>query len=156
MKKVIILFITCSFVFTAYSRVERDILQKEAKEINLAQVLVKNFSNLNFPDYYHRDFWNNLPEKIRDEYIKRAERYLDYNWPVVKATDYLEIIRSGDRRQATMMRPPESSGASLAVTSAGGAGGPAPDREGAHRTASPRKSPAINRHRAKPVSIVPP
>jgi hypothetical protein len=38
-------------------------------------------------------------KRIREEYIKKAENYLEYNWPVVKATDYLEFIRSGNRRQ---------------------------------------------------------
>lgn len=51
------------------------------------------------PIYKSRQFWESLPDKIRQEYIKRAEGYLEYNRPVVKATDYLEFIRSGDRGQ---------------------------------------------------------
>ncbi len=54
----------------------------------------------NLPGYKTRQFWENLPANIRQEYIKKAEGYLEYNWPVVKATDYLEFIRSGDRRQS--------------------------------------------------------
>ena len=80
-------------------------LQKEASKIDLAQALVKNFSDLNFPTYQSRDFWNNLPENMRKEYIQKAESYLDYDWPAVKATDYLEIIRSGDRRQGAYAAP---------------------------------------------------
>ena len=52
------------------------------------------------PGYKERQFWESLPANIRQDYIKKAEGYLDYNWPVVKATDYLEFIRSGDRRQS--------------------------------------------------------
>ena len=42
---------------------------------------------------------------MRKEYIQKAETYLDYDWPAVKATDYLEIIRSGDRRQEAYAAP---------------------------------------------------
>jgi hypothetical protein len=78
---------------------ERNILANEAKAIDLAKVLITDNSWNNFPDYKNREFWKSLPENIRQEYITKAEGYLDYNWPVVKATDYLEFIRSGDRRQ---------------------------------------------------------
>lgn len=78
---------------------ERNILANEAKAINLAQVMITDNSWNKFPDYKNRQFWAGLPENIRQEYISKAEGYLDYNWPVVKATDYLEFIRSGDRRQ---------------------------------------------------------
>ena len=78
---------------------ERNILANEAKAIDLAKVLITDNSWNKFPDYKNRQFWQNLPANIRQEYITKAEGYLDYNWPVVKATDYLEFIRSGDRRQ---------------------------------------------------------
>lgn len=79
---------------------ERNILANKAKAIDLDKILITDNSWNNFPDYKERQFWTNLPESIRQEYIKNAEGYLDYTWPVVKATDYLEFIRSGDRRQA--------------------------------------------------------
>jgi len=43
MKKLFILFLLCTFVISSFSEEKRDILQKEAKEINLGNVLVKNF-----------------------------------------------------------------------------------------------------------------
>ncbi|MBE3086514.1 MAG: hypothetical protein IMZ64_09890 [Bacteroidetes bacterium] len=78
---------------------ERNILANEAKAIDLAKVLITDNSWNKLPDYKNRQFWQNLPANIRQEYITKAEAYLAYNWPVVKATDYLEFIRSGDRRQ---------------------------------------------------------
>ncbi len=78
---------------------ERNILANEAKAIDLAKVLITDNSWNKLPDYKSREFWQSLPANIREEYISKAERYLDYNWPVVKATDYLEFIRSGNRRQ---------------------------------------------------------
>ena len=78
---------------------ERNILANEAKAIDLAKVLITDNLWNKLPDYKNRQFWQNLPANIRQEYITKAEAYLAYNWPVVKATDYLEFIRSGDRRQ---------------------------------------------------------
>lgn len=78
---------------------DRNILANEAKAIGLAKVLITDNSWNKIPDYKSRDFWQKLPEKIRQEYVSKAEGYLNYSWPVVKATDYLEFIRSGNRRQ---------------------------------------------------------
>ena len=78
---------------------ERNILANKAKAIDLAKVLITDNSWNKLPGYKNREFWQNLPENIRKEYIEKAEGYLIYNWPVVKATDYLEFIRSGNRKQ---------------------------------------------------------
>jgi hypothetical protein len=99
MQKLTILLLLCTITFSSFSKEKRDILQKEAKEIGIENVLVKNFTDLGFPTYQSRDFWEGIPEVMKKQYIADAEEYLDYNWPVVKATDYIEIIRSGDRRQ---------------------------------------------------------
>ena len=78
---------------------ERNILANEAKAIDLGKNLITDDSWNKLPGYKNRDFWQQLPANIRQEYISKAEGYLNYDWPVVKATDYLEYIRSGNRRQ---------------------------------------------------------
>lgn len=78
---------------------ERNILASEAKAIHLDRSLITDNSWIRLPGYKNRQFWQNLPSNLKEEYIKKAESFLSYNWPVVKATDYLEYIRSGDRRQ---------------------------------------------------------
>jgi hypothetical protein len=78
----------------------RNILAGEAKAIDLSKVMITDNSWNKLPGYKERQFWESIPVNIRQDYIKKAEGYLDYNWPVVKATDYLEFIRSGDRRQS--------------------------------------------------------
>jgi hypothetical protein len=96
-----LIFILCSFI-TASAELkpkERNILAGEAKSIDLASVLVRDNSWIRLPDYKKRAFWQNLPAGLKKEYIEKAEGYLKYDWPVVKATDYLEFIRSGNRRQ---------------------------------------------------------
>jgi len=105
MKKVFIIFLLCVLAISSFSQEKRDLLQKEAQKVNIENVLIENFADLGFPTYASRDFWNSLPASIKSEYIQDAEAVLDYNWPVVKATDYLEIIRSGDRRQGVYSAP---------------------------------------------------
>ncbi len=105
MKKLLILLALTGLTFSAFSMEKRDVLQKEAKEIGLENALIKSFSELDIPNYKSRDFWNNLPGALKKQYIEEAENALEYNWPVVKATDYLEIIRSGDRRQSVYAAP---------------------------------------------------
>ena len=103
-----ILFFTCTVLFfigsinpvwAELTNKERNILANKAKAIDLAKTLITDNSWNKFPDYKNRSFWDKLPDNIRQEYISKAEGYLTYNWPAVKATDYLEFIRSGDRRQ---------------------------------------------------------
>ena len=84
---------------------ERNILVAEAMEIDLAGSLIYDDSWIKLPDYKNREFWEGLPSNLRQEYITRAESFLNYDWPVVKATDYLEVIRSGDRRQEVYAAP---------------------------------------------------
>ncbi|MBN2667291.1 MAG: heparinase II/III family protein [Bacteroidales bacterium] len=79
---------------------ERNILAAEAKAIGLSGAIINDNTWNKLPGYKDRQFWEGLSGSIRQEYIKNAEAYLNYDWPVVKATDYLEFIRSGDRRQS--------------------------------------------------------
>ncbi|MBQ8606008.1 MAG: heparinase II/III family protein [Clostridia bacterium] len=53
-----------------------------------------DFSGELFPKAMDREFW----EKCKNpEYIKEAEKYLGYSWPTIKATDYIELNKSGSR-----------------------------------------------------------
>jgi len=105
MKAFIFLFFLSCFSISGFSAEKRDILQKESVNIGLENVLIKDFSEIGFPAYGDRDFWDKIPESLRTQYILEAEEKLDYDWPVVKATDYLEYIRSGDRRQEVYAAP---------------------------------------------------
>jgi hypothetical protein len=95
----ILLFLNSNSASAGLKPKERNILSREAKIIDLDKVLLTDNSWIHLPDYKNRLFWQDLPADIRQEYITRAEGYLKYDWPAVKATDYLEFIRSGDRRQ---------------------------------------------------------
>ncbi|MFH0756394.1 MAG: hypothetical protein V2B15_03810, partial [Bacteroidota bacterium] len=104
--KTIVAVVLLSFVpIIGFSQENRDILYKEAVETGLENALIKDFPEMGLPTYRDRDFWENMPENLRSQYISEAVEKLGYEWKVVKATDYLEIIRSGDRRQGVYEAP---------------------------------------------------
>lgn len=50
-----------------------------------------------YPAYTDRAGWDALFGMYKDTYIQRGNGLIDYQWQVVKATDYLEFERTGDR-----------------------------------------------------------
>jgi hypothetical protein len=105
MNWIISLLLLICLISEGLSAEKRDILQKESNEIGLENVLINNFSEIELPTYGDREFWEDIPPILRKIYISEAVEKLNYEWPVVKATDYLEIIRSGDRRQNVYAAP---------------------------------------------------
>lgn len=53
-----------------------------------------DFSSPLFPAGSNRDFWET---KRVDTFIKFAEKYIGFDWPIIKATDYLALIKEGSR-----------------------------------------------------------
>ena len=51
-----------------------------------------------YPAYADRAGWDKLLGANKDAMVARGEKLLDYQWQVVKATDYLEYERSGNRK----------------------------------------------------------
>lgn len=103
MKKLALLFLAflCATVTFAYT--ERNLLQKQADMNCLKDVLVLNQQWVTYPDYTDRAGWDTFLGIFKDEYIQRGEKLLDYQWQVVKATDYLAFERTGNR---SMMEKP--------------------------------------------------
>lgn len=64
MKKNSIFFLLILFCFSGFSFEKRDVLQTKAKNIELEKVLIKNFSELNFPTYKGQSFKDNLPSDL--------------------------------------------------------------------------------------------
>ncbi len=97
--------------------VKRDFLQKEADIAKLKEVLVMNQEWVPYPDYTDRAGWDQLLGEFKESIIKNGEKYLNYEYKVVKATDYLEFERSGSRE--IMSKP--SSANNTAISSLIGA-----------------------------------
>lgn len=91
----ILLLCFCSVDANAYG--ERNLLQQTTDVDKLKSVLVNGQQWVKYPAYTDRQGWNNLFASTKKEYIKRGEKQLNYQWQVVKATDYIEFERSGSR-----------------------------------------------------------
>lgn len=88
-----LLFTTAMFAYT-----ERNLLQNSVTKEQLKEALVMNGAWVPYPAYSDREGWNSLlNDEDRQTLIKAGEKILDYKWQVIRATDYLEYERSGER-----------------------------------------------------------
>jgi hypothetical protein len=76
---------------------ERNLLGNLCSEQEIEECLLPGDGWIVFPEYDDRGAWGEIPEIIREKIIQRGEEVLDFDWGVVKATDFLEFTRSGDR-----------------------------------------------------------
>lgn len=89
----ILLFTTAMFAYT-----ERNLLQNSVTKEQLKEALVMNGAWVPYPAYSDREGWNSLlNDEDRQTLINAGEKMLDYKWQVIRATDYLEYERSGER-----------------------------------------------------------
>ena len=95
----------------AYAYDSRDLLQKKASTEQLKSYLVPGRQWIKYPRYADRTGWDILTGSLKDELVKSGDKYLGYEWKVVKATDYLEYEKSGSR--VAMENPFDSNNAAL-------------------------------------------
>ena len=103
MKKIPLLFLFVIFSVSGYCGEIRNLLQHLSTEAELKNLLVTNKSWVPYPAYKDRAGWERLTAPVREQLIANGEKYLDFKWRVVKATDYIEYERSGSR--AAMEEP---------------------------------------------------
>ena len=86
---------------SAHAYTERNLLQKAAgSEEQLKEALVMNQKWVPYPAYNDRAGWNELLGTNKESLIRAGEKMLNYEWKVIRATDYLEYERSGANRKA--------------------------------------------------------
>ncbi len=103
MKKLILTIAAAACAISAMAYTERNLIISKASESELKEMLVTGQKWVTLPAYTDRAGWDALLGDMKDEYIKRGEKALNHDWPRVKATDYLEFERSGNR---TVMENP--------------------------------------------------
>ena len=84
-------------VLQARAYEERNIFMNSATPQEVKESLVMDQKWVKYPSYYDRQGWDALFGQFKDSYIKHGNDLIDYQWQVVKATDYLEFERTGDR-----------------------------------------------------------
>ncbi|MDE5821123.1 MAG: heparinase II/III-family protein [Paramuribaculum sp.] len=85
-------------VLSASAYTERNLIASRANKAELKEMLVTDQKWVNLPAYSDRAAWDSLLGDNKEYYIKRGEKALSHDWPRVKATDYLEYERSGNRK----------------------------------------------------------
>lgn len=95
--KIPLLFICFTMVFSAYSQENRNLLIHSLNRKQIAENLNSAKKWVSYPAYEEREEWSKLPDEVRKTIIKEGEAYLNYDWPIVKASMYLEFTRTGDR-----------------------------------------------------------
>lgn len=98
MKKLSIIVIAGLCALSASAYTERNLISSRVSKDELKEILVPKQEWVKLPAYTDREGWDNLLGDYKDEYIRRGERALSHNWRWVKATDYLEFYRSGNRK----------------------------------------------------------
>lgn len=81
-----------------YGYTTRDLLQHVCAESSLKEIFASGQQWVPYPSYEERSEWDALLGEWKEEFIRRGEKHLDYEWSVVKATDYIAFERSGNRR----------------------------------------------------------
>ncbi len=84
--------------FAAGSRYEDGgMLSKAASKCDLKESLVMNQKWVPYPSYSDRAGWDAMLGEYKPQLIALGEKHLDFDWLVLRATDYLEYNRSGNR-----------------------------------------------------------
>lgn len=81
----------------------RNLLQKKATVDELLSMLSNKSEWIKYPAYQDRKGWDAYTGNLKLKLIQDGEKNLNYTWKVIKATDYLEFEKSGNR---TIMENP--------------------------------------------------
>lgn len=99
MKRIIALLAFSVLCITIIARetVPRNLIQKRYTFDQVKAALVMDQKWVPYPAYADRSGWDALLGGHKDALIKQGEQFLDYEWKVVKAMDYMEYELSGNR-----------------------------------------------------------
>lgn len=50
-----------------------------------------------YPDIGQRADWESLPQELRQSVVAEGERYLNFQWPLLTASMYMEFLQNGNR-----------------------------------------------------------
>ena len=97
MKRVFLFCLLFSFVTLISAHEYRDLLQNKAPSSELRKSLVLDQKWVQYPHYTDRAGWDEITGVNKEDIIKKGEAALNYDWKIIKATDYIEYERSGSR-----------------------------------------------------------
>lgn len=105
MKKAALSLFAILLSVSVFASAERNFLTKNQSAEKIESLLVLNQDWVKYPAYTDRSSWDKILGENKSFLIKRGEKQLNYEWKVIKATDYIEYERSGNRN---VMQNPNS------------------------------------------------
>ncbi len=93
----LIAIMICCVATVAYGQRMRSMLSRSYPDTELQRLLVAPSDFHPFPRWSERSAWDGLPAPLRQFLISRGEKYLNYQWPALPATLFLEFARTGNR-----------------------------------------------------------
>ena len=94
----VLIFLLATFLITSnlFGK-ERYLLSKAYPPEKLKQILISPEKWHPFPTIQERKQWQNISPEIQNYLIKRGENGLNFEWPALPATLFLEFARNGNR-----------------------------------------------------------
>jgi len=96
MKKLTLILLSLLF-FLNLSAQTQNLLSGKFSNDKLSEILIAPDKWVPFPKIYDRAGWAKADQKMMKAFVKKAETYLNYEWPGISATKSLLIERTGDR-----------------------------------------------------------
>lgn len=99
MKKIrtVLTLMICILPGTTCLSQDKNVITNLYSRGDVNKYMVTDHNWINYPAYSDRSAWLTLPDEIRKKTIAQGEKYLGYDWPAIKATEYLEFTRTGNR-----------------------------------------------------------
>ena len=99
MKKYCLLFFPILVLFSTniIAQSGNDLLSGNVSQNQVDSMLIPSSEWHPYSTINGREFWNNLPEKAKADYIKKAEKYSGQEWKMLPASVFLDFARNGNR-----------------------------------------------------------
>ncbi|HEV7346905.1 heparinase II/III domain-containing protein [Telluribacter sp.] len=94
---ILLLMICIVFASSTYAQEYKNVITTTYSRGDIIKFIARDNSWIKYPAYTDRSAWQKLPPEVRKMAIAQGEKYLGYEWPAIKATDYLEFTRTGNR-----------------------------------------------------------
>jgi len=91
------LLLWCLLPFYSSAQTARNLLQQNTGQQPVSERLIPNKDWISYPAYNDRAGWDKFTGALKPQLIKEGETFLNYNWKLISATQYLEYERSGSR-----------------------------------------------------------
>jgi hypothetical protein len=98
MKNLTLLFLSLLFCISVFAQPQNLLSGKYTKD-QLSKNLIARDKWVPFPKIDDRAGWAKADQEMMKVYVKKAETFLNYEWPGIPATKSLMIERTGDREE---------------------------------------------------------